>query len=262
MEVMSAVRSAAPAGAASRSAVRACVITHGRPATIGDGLARLACLAADLGVELVFPARERSKHELEELRCPWSAGEGDGADLAIVLGGDGTTLRALRRFLGTDTAVFAVNYGHFGFLTASPAGDLESAVARAFAGEYRVLELPTLAIERPGAPAGVVVNDVAVTSGAHGRMVELEWSVESVDLGRVRCDGVVVATPAGSTAYSLSAGGPVLGWGLEGLCVLGPGDRVRIRLGDRRARLALLPETEPLARFRDAFALVGEVGCD
>jgi NAD+ kinase len=222
-------------------------VTHGRRATIGDALSRLACLAAERDVQLVFPADERGKHDLERLACQWAVDEGEDADIALVLGGDGTTLRALQRFLGRGIPVFAVNYGHFGFLTSAPAHDLESAVGRALAGEVAVLELPTLEVRRPGGEAGLVVNDAVVTGGVHGRTANLGWSVDDVDLGEVSCDAIVVATPAGSTAYSLSAGGPVLGWGLEGLCttfvaphslavrsfVLGSGQCISVRNASR-----------------------------
>jgi len=166
-----------------------------------------------------------------------------------------------------------------------------------------VLELPVLEIRGPDGDQGLAVNDAVVTGGVHGRTANIGWLVDDVDLGEVSCDAIVVATPAGSTAYSLSAGGPVLGRGVEGLCTtfvaphslavrslvfgcgqcisvrnaspdldallvldghvrpepLPPGAEVGIRLSDRRARLALLPEVSPLARFRDAFRLLGGV---
>src|SRR5207302_219164 len=84
------------------------------------------------------------------------------------------------------------------------------------AGEYRVEELPTLEarVEGERRPA---VNDVVVTSGTVGRMVELVWSIGDEDLGRQACDGLICSTPSGSTAYNLSNGGPVLVWGLDAM---------------------------------------------
>src|SRR5690349_23693087 len=134
---------------------RACVVTHGRTETIGDALSRLACLAAERDVQLVFPADERGKHDLDGLACSWAVDDGEDADIALVLGGDGTTLRALQRFLVRGTPVFAVNYGHFGFLTGAPAHDLESAVGRALAGEIAVLELSVLEIRGPDGERGL-----------------------------------------------------------------------------------------------------------
>jgi NAD+ kinase len=146
-------------------------------------------------------------------------GDCDAPDLAIVLGGDGTTLRALQRFLGRDVPVLAINYGRVGFLTTAEHADLEPVAARAFRGEYRVEELPVLAVSAQGAEVGRAVNDVVVTSDVHGRMAIFGWQVNGVDLGEVGCDAMVIATPTGSTAYSLSAGGPVLNWGLDAACV-------------------------------------------
>jgi len=82
-----------------------------------------------------------------------------------------------------------------------------------------VVELPTVDVRRDGERSGLGVNDAVVTSALHGRMAHFQWSVNGVDLGEIGCDAVVVSTPSGSTAYSLSAGGPVLGWGLDGLVV-------------------------------------------
>ena len=144
----------------------------------------------------------------------------DGAaapDLVVVLGGDGTMLRALQRYLGTGVPVLGVNFGRVGFLT-SMGRTLETGLARAFAGEYAVLELATLDVEADGKRA-VAVNDVVVTSAVLGRMVELDWQIGDEGLGSVACDGVICATPTGSTAYNLSNGGPVLVWGLDAMAV-------------------------------------------
>ena len=125
-------------------------------------------------------------------------------------------LRALRMFLGTGVPVLGVNFGRVGFLSAMQRDDLEAGVGRALAGELVVVELPTIEVVN-GATPHVAVNDVVVTSGELGRMVELEWAVGGEDLGRVPCDGLICSTPSGSTAYNLSNGGPVLMWGLDAL---------------------------------------------
>ena len=192
---------------------RVAVVTHGKPETIGPTLSRLEELAREHGVELVYPEEEREKHGLES-----TDGDPTTADLAIVLGGDGTMLRALQRFLGTRVPVMGVNFGRVGFLAAMRPEELEDGLARAFAGEYRVEELPTLEarVEGERRPA---VNDVVVTSGTVGRMVELVWSIGDEDLGRQPCDGLICSTPSGSTAYNLSNGGPVLVWGLDAMAV-------------------------------------------
>jgi NAD+ kinase len=195
---------------------RVCVVTHGRAETVGDGVMRLARVAAEHGVELTLSTVEQEKHPLPTGACRWREGDGAGADLAIVLGGDGTVLRALQQYLGTGTAVFAINYGQVGFLTTAAADQLEEAVSRAFRGDIQVVKLSTLEVNREDVRIGIAINDAVVSSAAHGRMAHFEWHVDEVVMGRIGCDAVVVTTPTGSTAYNLSAGGPVLGWGLDG----------------------------------------------
>ena len=192
---------------------RAFVLTHGRPDTIGPALERVQATAADAGVELLYPADERAKHGL-----PPDGDDPAGADLAVVLGGDGTMLRALARFLEQAVPVIGVNFGRVGFLASIEPERLEPDLARVFGGDYRVVELPTLDAVVGGATA-VAVNDVVAASSDLGRMVELEWGVGGEDLGRQPCDGLICATPSGSTAYNLSNGGPVLVWGLDALAL-------------------------------------------
>ena len=176
------------------SVERASVVTIDRDGA-DEALDRLRAVAARSGVELT---------------------EGDDADIAIVLGGDGTMLRALGRFLGTGLPVVGVNYGRVGFLTAIPAEALEQDVSRVFAGDYRTIELSTLEVS-VGGETRTAVNDVVVAGGTLGRMVELGYSIGGEDLGSQPCDGLICATPAGSTAYNLSNGGPVLVWGLDAM---------------------------------------------
>jgi NAD+ kinase len=234
---------------------RAFVITHGRAETVGNGLRRLAAVASEHGVELVVPEIEAQKHPEDLARTAWSTGGAAGTDIVVVLGGDGTTLRALHEVIGSPTPVLAINYGRVGFLTTATVDGLEQAAVAAFTGAFQVVELPTIELVRGGERLGLAVNDVVVTSAIHGRMAHVRWSVNDVPLGEMGCDGVVVATPAGSTAYSLSAGGPVMNWGLEGFCVtfvaphslgarslvLGPAHRVAIENAsvDVDARLIL-----------------------
>jgi NAD+ kinase len=191
---------------------RAAVVTHGKPGQIGSGLARLQAVAEEHGVELVLPADEAEKHGVDRSE------DASSADIAVVLGGDGTVLRALARFLGTGVPVVGVNFGRVGFLSSMGRGELEEGLGRVFAGEYVVVELPTLELEHPDGRA-VAVNDVVVGSSALGRMIELELAVGGEELGRQPCDGIICSTPSGSTAYNLSNGGPVLMWGLEAIAL-------------------------------------------
>jgi NAD+ kinase len=176
------------------------VVTHGKPQAIGSALARLATVARESGVELQ---------------------EGPDAaevDLVVVLGGDGTMLRALARYLGTGIPVIGVNFGRVGFLASIERDDLEGGLARAFAGDYKVEPLPTLDVE-VGEERRVAVNDLVVASAVVGRMIQLEWAVGGEGLGRLACDGLVCATPSGSTGYNFSNGGPVLVWGLDAMAL-------------------------------------------
>jgi NAD+ kinase len=169
-------------------------------------------VAREHGVDLLYPPDEAEKHGVDP------ALDLSAADIAIVLGGDGTVLRALTRFLGTPVPVVGVNFGRVGFLSSMGRRDLEAGITRIFDGEYEVVELPTLEVEHPDG-TGRAVNDVVVTSGALGRMVELELAVGGEELGRQPCDGIICSTPSGSTAYNLSNGGPVLMWGLEAIAL-------------------------------------------
>jgi NAD+ kinase len=188
---------------------RAALVTHGRPEQIGDGIERVVTVAGDAGVELIVAADEAARHGLEAYGDPRTA------ELVVVLGGDGTMLRALRTYLGSGVPVIGVNFGRVGFLSSMQPEELEVGLTRAFRGELEVVALPTL--EVVNGDEHVAVNDVVVTSAVLGRMVELEWAVGGEDLGSVACDGLVCSTPSGSTAYNLSNGGPVLMWGIDAM---------------------------------------------
>jgi NAD+ kinase len=216
---------------------RAAVVLHGRPEALGSGLSRLETVAQEHGVELVGVSGDPE----EAL---------GGIDVAIVLGGDGTMLRSLQRFLGTGIPVVGVNFGRVGFLSAIPRDELEQGVARVLAGEFDVVELATLEIEA-GGQRFVAVNDAVVTSGELGRMVELEWSVGGENFGRVPCDGLICSTPSGSTAYNLSNGGPVLMWGLDAMAL------TFVAPHDLRAR----PFVVPRGRDLDVWNRTAAVGC-
>jgi NAD+ kinase len=195
-----------------RPVTRAAVVTHGKAGQIGAGLVRLQAVAQEHGVELVVAADEAAKHGVE------GSGDPASADVAVVLGGDGTVLRALARFLGTGIPVIGVNFGRVGFLSSMAKRDLEAGMARVFGGEYDVVELPTLELELTDMRS-VAVNDVVVASASLGRMIELDLAVGGEELGRQPCDGIICSTPSGSTAYNLSNGGPVLMWGLEAIAL-------------------------------------------
>jgi NAD+ kinase len=200
----------------SRSAT---VLTHTRPQQVADALAALVASAREAGVTLRFDEEETRKNDIEPGECiELDAPPTDDVDLCVVLGGDGTILRALRRYAGTSVPVFAVNFGQIGFLATIDPSETEEGFRKALSGEFEVLTLPALALHvRDGAYAAI--NDLSIHRKLGQRVAQLAYELEGEEVGSVRCDGVVVATPAGSTGYNLANGGPVLAWGVEGFVV-------------------------------------------
>ena len=218
------------------------VFTHRRPDDTREPLRLLAARAAEAGVTLRLDREETRKLGL-------SAGPGlaldaevkDEVELCVVLGGDGTILRALQRYSGTGVPVFAINFGEIGFLATVEPQDIEDGIRRALCGDFELLRLPALVLDLPGGTQ-TAINDVAIHRKVGERVAELAYSLDGEEAGSVRCDGLVVATPAGSTGYNLANGGPVMAWGVEGFVVsfiaphsmtaralvVAPDDRLRI----------------------------------
>ena len=138
------------------------------------------------------------------------------ADMIIVLGGDGTLLSAARLVAGAkkNVPIFGVNLGSLGFMAEVSLNELYANLAKALAGKLRAEErmMLTASVIRGGKriSSSTVLNDAVVSKGALGRMVSLEVSVGDDRLTSIRADGLILATPTGSTAYSLSAGGPII----------------------------------------------------
>ena len=195
------------------------VFTHGRPTQTGAALRRVIELAREAGVEVRLPADEVRKHGIEDREgAVLGADPAGDTDLAVVLGGDGTILSTLRLYARREVPVFAVNFGTIGFLATVEPSELQEGMRKALAGELDVLELPGL-IASTSDGDELAMNDISFHRRHSGRVAELAYSVEGEQLGEVRCDGLVVATPAGSTGYNLANGGPVLAWGVEGYVV-------------------------------------------
>jgi NAD+ kinase len=148
----------------------------------------------------------------------------DGAELVIVLGGDGTLLRAAELARPAGTPIIGVNLGHVGFLAEAEPDGLTETVNRLLAGDYRVEERMTLdVIARDNGTELArtwALNEASVEKSARERMVEVIIEVDGRPLSRWGCDGVVCATPTGSTAYAFSAGGPVVWPGVEALLMV------------------------------------------
>ena len=135
-------------------------------------------------------------------------------DLMVVLGGDGTLLHVARRFIGHDTPILGINLGRLGFLTEAAAGNMLEVVGQVLAGRAKIKTHFSLEAQawRDGQAleSGHAINDVVLQRNDHPRMIEFEMHVYGHFMFRLRADGLVLATPAGSTAYALSAGGPIV----------------------------------------------------
>jgi NAD+ kinase len=112
--------------------------------------------------------------------------------------------------------VFAINFGEIGFLATIEPADLEDGMRRALNGDFELLRLPAIVLDSPTRTA---INDVAIHRKVGERVAEIAYELAGEVVGSVRCDGLVVSTPAGSTGYNLANGGPVMAWGVEGLVV-------------------------------------------
>jgi len=147
----------------------------------------------------------------------------NGTDLVIVLGGDGTLLSAARVVAGRDIPLFAVNLGHLGFLTAIPSEDLFPELERALRGEHRIGRRRMVACELVREDRIIAtytaLNDVVITKSELARMIDLDTHVDDHFVAAYKADGLIIATPTGSTAYSLSAGGPVIFPSVAAFCM-------------------------------------------
>lgn len=174
---------------------------------------KTAALVAAAGRELVA---DKETAELARLKVACEADAASVArqcDVLVVFGGDGTILRVAREVGGLPTPLLGVNVGGLGFLTAVRAAELEQALEAMWAGRTVLETRPLIAAEADtGAPAlrQVALNDFVVTRGNVSRLIELEVRVDDQLLTRYRCDGFIVSSPTGSTAYSLSAGGAIV----------------------------------------------------
>jgi NAD+ kinase len=266
------------------------VLTHGRAAETAAALEQLVEQAREAGVTLHFDTEEARKHGLAAgpglsvepaPRERASGGAAIAEQLCVVLGGDGTILRALRRYAGTDVPVFAVNFGEIGFLATVEPEELEDGIRRALSGDFELLRLPAIVLETPGGEE-TAINDVAIHRRAGERVARLAYEFEGEEVGSVRCDGLVIATPAGSTGYNLANGGPVMAWGVEGFVVsfiaphsitaralvAAPGDTITIHNRSREA-LDVAVDGRPAcelaaggaitARFADAVGTIAQL---
>ena len=192
---------------------RLVVLSHLFTEATWAALAQLAAASEALGLELLMPADEAAKHREAEAAGYRVVDEAQlrAADLCLVFGGDGTILRALGRFLGSAVPTLGVNYGNVGFLASLPRDTWAEGLRRILDGDYRVIELLTVDVHANG-ERFTAVNDVILSRVAPRHVLQLEYEVAGVTVGSMFCDGLIIASPTGSTAYNLSCGGPIVEW--------------------------------------------------
>jgi NAD+ kinase len=258
----------------------AALITHMHPPLSHDAVETVARVAAEAGWRVVADSEELEKHSGVAGIEP--AGEDDAPSLCLALGGDGTILHALRRFATTPVPVFGVNFGTVGFLAAVERDNTEEGLRRAFAGEIETVTLPGLEVT-VGGQGAVGLNDITLARRPNHRVAELSYRIAGEEVGHVRCDGLVAATPVGSTGYNLANQGPILAWGVEGyvvsyiaphsltaralvvapadvLHVLNAAGREDVEVAIDGERIAELPAGEGLeVRFVDEIALLAQL---
>ena len=184
-------------------------------------LARVDRKAAELGISLVFEpslatAGRRESAPLEEI--------GEDVALVLTLGGDGTLLRAARVAAPLGIPVLGCNLGRLGFLTLVPTDELEAAMSSVASGEYDLEERLTLRIEvrvngsdAPESKSFHAINDAVIHKSGFARLISYRVLADDDVVGQYSADGIILATATGSTAYSLSAGGPIVSPTMEGI---------------------------------------------
>jgi NAD+ kinase len=188
-------------------------------------------------------------------------------DVVLVFGGDGTMLRVARELAGARTPILGINIGGLGFLTAVSSQQLPRALASLWRGDFALETRPLLEARAQAAGRrlrALAFNDVVVSRGEQPRLVSLEVAVDGEVLTRYRCDGLILSSPTGSTAYSLAAGGAIVAPGAEvftltPICphtlsnrsvIVNLRSKVTVRVASERADVILAADGQTLSRLR------------
>ena len=189
------------------------LIGHPGKIPITDTVSRAARMIRAARRELFSDAATAAGARIKTTVCPDAASLARQVDLMLVFGGDGTLLRVAGEIAGLPTPMLGVNIGGLGFLTAVPSDGLPEALKLLWAGEFKFERraLIEASVHHEGHEfKKTALNDVVISRGAISRLIELEVNVDGDPLTRYRCDGLIVSSPTGSTAYSLAAGGALV----------------------------------------------------
>lgn len=198
--------------------IRLGVVGHSGYAELPGALGKLRELAPGLGMTLHLEDDLPRAGDDRHLRSL------DDIDALLTLGGDGTLLRGARMLDGREVPILGVNMGRLGFLTCCPAEQLEHSLMRFARGDYAIesrmlVRATVIGADRRERASWLALNDVAIHKGGFARVVSLRVAVDDELIASYAADGVLISTPTGSTAYSLSAGGPVVVPTLETIIV-------------------------------------------
>ena len=190
------------------------LIANFEKARAAEEIKHVASLASGMGFAVYAEERAAALCPAERV-CPVSLFAAKGVEAVVVLGGDGTMLDAAHRVAGQDLPLMGLNIGSLGYLTSVEEHQFGDALQQLRENRYDVSLRSSLAVtavhqQGPRVILPDALNDVVVSRGGSGRAVELDLLLDERPVARALCDGVIVATPTGSTAYSLSAGGPIL----------------------------------------------------
>lgn len=208
--------------------------------------------------------------------APWLAAAGPLPDLVLSVGGDGTLLSTARRCAEAAVPVLGVNLGKLGFLAAFSAEEVLAFAASERPPSWRALSVPLLSVQVAGGARRLALNDVTISQGVITRLIRFSLEVDGRPASEYRADGVVVSTPIGSTAYSLSLGGPILMPDLRAMVVtpvapqalanrpivLAPDARLRLRVEGRVEELALVLDGQERVDLASGDALDVALGPD
>ena len=253
---------------------RILLVPHPRRPEVQDLAAEAARRLLDAGIGVCVPDEAPSAHLAQHvpgvvLARPESPAQ--GCELVVILGGDGTILRAAELSRGSDVPLLGVNFGHVGFLAEAEREDLHATVDHIVDRQYSVEDRTTLEVRavRNGEPVFTswALNEVTVEKASRERMIELTVEIDGRPLSTWGCDGVVMATPTGSTAYAFSAGGPIVWPDVEALLlcpisahalfarpvVVGPGSHLAVEVVANTEAAGVVSSSEASPAMTPAF---------